>query len=202
MARIFISYSRTDEEFARRLASDLDGLRGDAWIDVDDIHPTEDWADTIHRGLNESQLMIVVVSPASMQSENVSQEWKYFHKRKKTILPVLLEPAEVHFQLENLQYVDFCSQDYDTAFSQLHSELRRQGIPLEPLSARDPSVQIPAQPSLRTRGRESHSRRVYWVIGMVAVLVLIGIAALLLLNPDNHKGSETTATTATQAAVL
>jgi hypothetical protein len=44
MPKIFVSYSRTDEEFARRLATDLDRLGADLWIDVDDIPPGVNWS--------------------------------------------------------------------------------------------------------------------------------------------------------------
>jgi len=33
MARIFISYSRTDEVFARQLAESLSGMGADIWIE-------------------------------------------------------------------------------------------------------------------------------------------------------------------------
>jgi hypothetical protein len=35
--RIFISYSRHDEDFARRLATSLSDMGADVWIDVEDI---------------------------------------------------------------------------------------------------------------------------------------------------------------------
>ncbi|MBZ0299904.1 MAG: toll/interleukin-1 receptor domain-containing protein [Anaerolineae bacterium] len=37
MARIFISYSRTDEDFARHLAEALSNMGADVWIDIEDI---------------------------------------------------------------------------------------------------------------------------------------------------------------------
>ncbi|HEX3053054.1 MAG TPA: toll/interleukin-1 receptor domain-containing protein [Aggregatilineaceae bacterium] len=198
MARIFISYSRQNKEFAHQLAADLDQLGGDVWFDVDDIHPTEDWADTIHQALKECQLMIIVISPTSMASKNVAQEWKFFLSLGKPILPVLLEPAEVHFQLANLQYVDFLNQDYETAFAQLHSELRRQGQSLASLTQRDPHVRIPTQPALRSYNR---SNRTMCAIG-ATVILLIGIAALRLLlsQGDDDKGGDKTATATNQAA--
>jgi hypothetical protein len=181
MARVFISYSRKDEEFVRRLATDLDGFDADVWIDVEDIRSGDDWSDSIQQALDDCQVMILVISPDSMASSNVADEWKYFRDEGKPVIPVLLEPARVHFQLRRIQYVDFHSQDYDTAFGQLHSELRRKGIALTPLSDADALVDIPPQdplPPIREQlvDRLSDIPSHYWVIGAVGlVLMVVGI---------------------------
>ena len=44
MAQVFISYSRADEEIARKIATDLDRLNLDVWIDTDDIPPGVNWS--------------------------------------------------------------------------------------------------------------------------------------------------------------
>jgi formylglycine-generating enzyme required for sulfatase activity len=198
MARIFISYSRQDKTFARRLAADLDRLGGDAWIDLEDIHAADDWSDAIQGALNECQLLIVIVSPASMASKNVAEEWKYFKSRGKPILPVLWEPAEVHYQLHSLQYVDFHAQDYDTAFAQLHSELGRQRIGLAPLAASNPLVPLPAQTPLPVRPRDLTRRTVRTTalaiagFGLAAILSLLGV-----FGGGNDKPTPTAAPTST-----
>jgi hypothetical protein len=148
MARIFISYSRKDETFARQLATDLDRLGADVWIDVDDIPAGMKWSTAIQQGLDTCDVMIVIISPDSMASVNVEDEWQYYLDRRKRMVPVLWRPASVHFQLSRIQYIDFHTQEYALAFVQLHSELRRQDIQLAPLSPTDPSIRIPAQEPL------------------------------------------------------
>ncbi len=131
MARIFISYSRKDEPFARRVAEVLSGMGADVWIDVEDIPVGMKWSSAIQQGLDSGQLLIVVISPDSMASRNVEDEWQYYLDHGKPIVPVLLEPAKVHFQLNRLQYIDFHTQPFDIAINQLYAELRRKGLSLE-----------------------------------------------------------------------
>jgi hypothetical protein len=201
MAHIFISYSRQDKGFARRLATDLDRSGGDAWIDLEDIHPADDWADSIQGALDECQLLIVIVSPVSMASKNVADEWKYFKSQGKPILPVLWKPAKVHYQLHSLQYVDFHTQDYDTAFAQLHSELRRQGMALAPLVPGNTLVPLPAQTPLPVRPQDL-SRQAMLTSGLVvAGFVLAAVLSLLGVFDSGDNKPKPTATTAPITAV-
>src|SRR5262245_58227367 len=56
MARIFISYSRKDEAFSRRLAASLSQLGADVWIDVEDIPSGMKWSRAIQEGLDVSDV--------------------------------------------------------------------------------------------------------------------------------------------------
>lgn len=151
MTDIFISYSRNDVTFATRLATSLANLGADIWIDVEDIPAGMKWSKAIQQGLASCDVMIVVISPDSMNSPNVEDEWQYYLDKKKSVIPVLLRQAEVHFQLSRIQYVDFYKQDYDTGFAQLYSELRRKGVVLKPLTPTGGTVAIPTQPPLAAR---------------------------------------------------
>ncbi len=124
MTRVFISYSRVDEAFARRLATDLDRLGAEVWIDVDDIPPGANWSTAIQQGLDTCDALVLIISPDSMASKNVEDEWQYVRDESKAILPVLWRPVpKLHFQLRRIQYVDFHRQDYDTALGQLRARL-------------------------------------------------------------------------------
>lgn len=52
MARVFISYSRKDEAFARWLAASLSQLGADVWIDIEDIPAGMKWSSAIQQGLD------------------------------------------------------------------------------------------------------------------------------------------------------
>jgi formylglycine-generating enzyme required for sulfatase activity len=193
MARIFISYSRKDETFARHLAADLDRLGADVWIDVDDIPAGVNWSTAIQQGLDSSDVMIVVISPDSMESTNVGNEWQYFWDHGHPVIPVQWRPAKVHFQLHRLQYIDFHTQDYDTAFAQLHAELRRKGVDLAPLSTHDSSAPIPVQKPLPTR--EERFPRPVLVFGVViAVLVIAAVILALRRVTDGETDEDAVAT--------
>lgn len=132
MARVFISYSRQDESFARRLAEALSDMGADVWIDIEDIPAGMKWSSAIQQGLDEGELLIVLISPDSMASRNVEDEWQYYIDHAKPVVPVLLEPARIHFQLNRLQYIDFHVQPFDIAINKLYAELRRKGLSLTP----------------------------------------------------------------------
>jgi hypothetical protein len=128
MARIFISYSRQDEGFARRLATSLADMGADVWIDIEDISAGTKWSRAIQEGLDSGQLLVVIITPDSMASTNVEDEWQYYLDQDKPVIPILLKPAKMHFQLNRLQYVDVYEFGYDIALIHLHEELKRQGL--------------------------------------------------------------------------
>lgn len=140
MIRVFISYSRADAEFARRLATDLDRLGATIWLDTDDIPPGANWSTAVQEGLDTCDVMILVVSPESMTSDNVADEWQYFRDEKKPIIPLRWRPASrLHFQLRRLQYVDFHGQSYDTALGLLRERLFGGDAHGEPAPAPEPA---------------------------------------------------------------
>lgn len=123
MSRIFISYSRKDEIFARRIASSLSEAGAEIWIDVDDIPVGMNWSTAIQAGLDQCEIMVMIISPDSMESANVENEWQYFQDHGKKVVPLLWKPAKMHFQVNRLQYVDFQNQTFQVAFRNLLQKL-------------------------------------------------------------------------------
>ena len=99
MTKIFISHSTKDTEFARQIAQALIEVGISVWIDVADIPAGMKWSTAIQNGLKECDAMIVILSPDSMASNNVEDEWQYYLDKGKKVFPVRWRPAEVHFQL-------------------------------------------------------------------------------------------------------
>lgn len=129
MTKIFISHSSTDNDFARQLAQALTDVGIDVWIDLANIPAGMKWNNAIQQGLKECEAMIVILSPEAMASENVGDEWLYFHTRKKKIFTVLWKLTEdIHFQLEPIQYVNFHKTTFTDAFAKLCADLQRQRI--------------------------------------------------------------------------
>lgn len=138
MANVFISYSRVDEAFARRLATSLSNAGATVWLDLEDIPAGMNWRTAIQEGLDTADLMLVIISPDSMASQNVGHEWQYFMDTKKPIIPILWRPAKLHFQLHSLQWVDFQKQPYDAAFAKLMDELGRSPSKVTPTATPPP----------------------------------------------------------------
>lgn len=134
MNKIFISYSRKDEYFARCLAADLEACGAEIWIDVDDIPVGSKWSSAVQEGLRKSEIMLLILSPESMASPHVEDEWNYFHDKKKQIVPLLWRDCEPHFQLWRMSRVEFRREhvEYAAALRALIDVLRTHGMHLTP----------------------------------------------------------------------
>ncbi len=60
MNQLFISYSRKDTEFARRLADSFAAQNMETWVDWDDIPPSVDWMKEIQKGIEEADIFVAI----------------------------------------------------------------------------------------------------------------------------------------------
>ena len=112
----FVSYSRDDLEFASRLALDLKQAGAGIWLDKLDIHPGQLWERALEEAVTNCSRIVVILSPASVESENVMAEVAFGLDEKKEIIPVLYRDCKIPFRLRPIQYVDFRKeQDYPCA---------------------------------------------------------------------------------------
>lgn len=72
--QVFISHAHQDADFAHRLAADLQVAGWQVWLAPDSIRPGERWVDAINRGLDESGVFVLVLTPAAVASRWVSIE--------------------------------------------------------------------------------------------------------------------------------
>jgi len=114
----FFSYSRDDSEFVLQLAGDLKAARASVWMDQLDIVPGQRWDRAIEDALANCPCMIVILSPASVNSTNVMDEVSFALEEKKTVIPVIHKDCTVPFRLRRLQHVDF-RQDYGRGLKEL-----------------------------------------------------------------------------------
>ncbi len=105
--QVFISHSNRDDAFVTRLAADLRAAGLLTWVDHENILPGKDWDDLVSAALDGSDAMVLVMSPASVESKNVKVEWSYFFELDKPIYPVVCEPCRVPFRLRLHQQLDF-----------------------------------------------------------------------------------------------
>ena len=74
---VFVSYAREDSAFVERLVGDLKGAGANVWLDKADIPPGARWDREIERALKSCLELVVVVTPASVESEQVMDEVGY-----------------------------------------------------------------------------------------------------------------------------
>lgn len=104
MDHIFISYSRHNKAYARQVANHLMAKGFDVWID-DRIDAGVDWQQAIEDAIEACGALIVIMSPASKESDWVQIEVTFAKKRRKPVLPLLLE-GECWFQFVTTNYLD------------------------------------------------------------------------------------------------
>ncbi len=147
--KIFFSYSRFDSAFVLKLASDLRNAGATIWLDQLDIPPGKHWDTEIEAALHNANCLIAVLSPKSLNSDNVMDEISYALEEKKKVIPVLLTDTGTPFRLRRLQRVDFTG-DYETGFTQLlksiniETPITKSVDPLPAREAEDESSTIAA----------------------------------------------------------
>ena len=124
---IFFSYSRDDSEFVLKLAKDLREAGTQIWLDQLDIAPGNHWDSTIEEALQKSGTLLVVLSKASVESNNVMDEVSFAIEEDKTVIPVLLEECDIPFRLRRIQPADF-RVDYQDGMASLAQLLH---LPME-----------------------------------------------------------------------
>ena len=114
MGNVFVSYSTSDKYFAEILQLKLEEANISVWLDRDALLAGETWRDAIDLGIDQAEVVIVVLSPQSCQSHYVTYEWATGMAKKKIIVPVLLSECDRHPKLEPIQYLDFKNHSSET----------------------------------------------------------------------------------------
>lgn len=115
----FICYSHEDAVFARKLAQDLRNKGAHVWMDKLDIRAGQPYRKKIDEALRSCERMIVIISPASVDSDEVTSEYTSFLKRRKAVIPVLHKECEMPYRLDTVEYADFFSGEYEEALEAL-----------------------------------------------------------------------------------
>lgn len=110
--KVFISHSSADKQFVRGLAVDLSATGMQPWLDEWEILGGESIVEKVGVGIEDADLMIVVLSQHAISSRWVENEWqaKYWtevNERRVAVIPVLVEECKVPTLLRTKKYVDF-----------------------------------------------------------------------------------------------
>src|SRR5687768_2921088 len=86
---VFISYSRDDDPFVRRLYGALNDRERRAWVDWEGIPPTADWMAEVFAAIESADNFVFVLSQASLASEVCSREVEHAVKCRKRLVPLV-----------------------------------------------------------------------------------------------------------------
>ena len=145
--KTFLSYSRANKDFAIKLAKELKSEGFYIWLDQLDIPAGARWDREVEKALEECEIFMIILTQASINSENVLDEIGYAVDSGKRFLPVMLETCNVPLRLRRFQYVDFTTKSFDegveSAKELLRNLIAQTTIPrMEvPVDAQDQSAQ-------------------------------------------------------------
>jgi hypothetical protein len=104
---IFMSYSRREVGFVDQLTGRLEEEGFQVWLDYRSLIPGSPWKTQIEKGLDDSEVILLVVSKESMASKYVELEWRRVIQEDKRIILVILEAVDLPEVLEKYEWVDF-----------------------------------------------------------------------------------------------
>ncbi len=121
---VFISYSNSDSDFARRLNTALQLKGKNTWFDQENIAPgIENPQEEIDAGIEEAENFVFIITQKSVQSEDCIREITYAAKNGKRIITLQLQEVESKKELpevlRRLKKIDFQNQPFDQGLAQL-----------------------------------------------------------------------------------
>jgi formylglycine-generating enzyme required for sulfatase activity len=151
---VFISHAtEADGEFAGRLAGDLRRLGVQVWMAPESIRTSESWVKAIERGLRESSHVVIVLTPAALESKWVEKETDVAIARERggqiEVIPLFVEQVEVPLLLDSYHMV-FFRQGYEAGLNRLAGDLGLSVAPAKPEVVSPPMVEPspPFEPEL------------------------------------------------------
>src|SRR5215510_6551297 len=91
---VFISYSRRDKAFVKKLNATLDSAGVQAWVDWEGIELASDWMETISEAIQNSDALLFIVSPDSVKSKICARELELGLQYNKKLIPILYRQPE------------------------------------------------------------------------------------------------------------
>jgi WD40 repeat protein len=89
MADVFISYSRKDKDFVRRLDEALKSRGREAWVDWEGIRPTEEFMQAIYGAIEGADTFVFVLTPDSVASVVCGREIAHAAAHNKRMVPIV-----------------------------------------------------------------------------------------------------------------
>jgi WD40 repeat protein len=123
MAQVFISYSRRDKDFVRRLSAALSAHQRKAWVDWKDIPLTAEWQQEILTNIEAADTFVFVISPDSVASNNCRKEIDHAATNNKRLVPILYQSVpddDVPETIARFQRIDLSEESsFDPGFAAL-----------------------------------------------------------------------------------
>ncbi len=170
--RVFISYASHDAAVAQKVCSVLERAGFRCWMAPRDVVPGMLYADGIVRAINESTILVLILSESAVASAHVGKELERASSKRHPILALRTDsaplPPAFEYFLSESQWIDVGTGGTDAAIASLVGAVRQHLLPgaatTTPPSHGASGIKYPAATPRRT-----------WVIaGTVVVIALAG----------------------------
>ncbi|AYL98114.1 toll/interleukin-1 receptor domain-containing protein [Mucilaginibacter celer] len=123
MAKVFISYSSKDDQFVKRLSTDLLKHQVPVWLDAYELSIGDSLPDIIFQGIDDCPFILVVFSAIYKKSPWTSREFeavleKEQRDKKKYLIPVRIDEHPLPSEIEERIRVNL-SANYDSEMRKL-----------------------------------------------------------------------------------
>ena len=125
LSDVFISYSRRDQAFVKRLHERFKSDNHEVWVDWEDIPESAQWWEEIQSGIEGSTTFVFIISPDSADSKICYDEVQHAVDNNKRIIPIvhreISKSAErLHPRINSHNWLFFRNDDdFDSAYERL-----------------------------------------------------------------------------------
>lgn len=210
---VFLSHVEEDGPVALQLADALEAAGYSTWSYERDTVPGPSYLLQTSRAIESSQAVVVLISPDSLGSHQVTSEVVRAHEEVKPFIPLLIGISRAEFSVRQPEWreaigsaatleltaggVDAVAPRIIEGLAALGVSPHPGGVPRAPLSYAPAGSAAPA--------RASRGRRRLLIAGLLAAVVLAVVAAVLVLalpndeDPSSGTASPSPSTSATSA---
>ena len=188
-AEVFVSYARVDRARVLQLVERMRSAGVGVWIDEGVIHGASLWGQEIVDAIESARVMVLMLSDASITSDNVVKELSIASEDKKPILPVYLHQAEIpksmRYQLAGIQHIEYYEGNEEAAFRSMCTALSRLGVTNDGEGdAGEPVIPAAAPHPSHAAAPSAGSGKGKWVTALLG-LAVIGLLLALVLRPSD-----------------
>ena len=108
--KIFLSYSRRDADFAQHIYEYFEGSGHSVLTDINNIQVGDVWTDIIEDNISECDVFAVLITFASIRSQEVEKEVLQAQRKNKIIIPCIhieIKKDDLKWNLSKIQGIEF-----------------------------------------------------------------------------------------------
>jgi TolB-like protein len=130
---VFLSYASQDTETANTVCRELESRGIRCWIAPRDVAPGALYADAIVRAINESKVLLIILSQNAVASSHVGREVERAASKRKQIIAFRVDTAslspELEYFLSSSQWIDVPALGMPAALGKLANAVEHGPMP-------------------------------------------------------------------------